>query len=226
MRYKEERSQAEEQLRLVKDRLRALGSEIAIKQREFNEQDKKIKSQEKAVKTAVEDRKKYDLAGRLVKMLEEFKSILKQEARNELEKSFNRHLHTLLDSNRLIERVGIDEGFVITYYNTSDETIGMGTISAGMKQLAATSLLWALKEVSGRQLPVIIDTPLARIDLRHQHNLLSRYYPAAGGQVILLPTDSELDEGKRKLLQPFVYKTFELHNPTGEQTEIREVPHG
>ena len=100
--------------------------------------------------------------------------------------------------------------------------IGMGTISAGMKQLAATSLLWALKEVSGRQLPVVIDTPLARIDLRHQHNLLTRYYPEAGDQVIMLPTDSELDEVKRKLLLPHVYKAFELYNPTGEKTEIRE----
>ena len=143
-----------------------------------------------------------------------------------MEKSLNLHLHTLLDSNQLISRVGINEDFVITYYNQTDEPIGMGSISAGMKQLAATSLLWALKEVSGRQLPVVIDTPLARIDLRHQHNLLTRYYPEAGNQVIVLPTDSELDEAKQKLLLPHVYKAFELHNPTGEQTEIREVNHG
>ncbi|MEW5980392.1 MAG: DNA sulfur modification protein DndD [Acidobacteriota bacterium] len=225
-RLKAERNDVEERLRLLKDQIQALNSTIALKQRELTEQENKIKQQDNAVKVAEGFRKKYDLAGQMAKMLEEFKGILKHETRHELEESFNRHLHVLLDSNRLIDRVGIDEEFVITYYNQQDESIGMGTISAGMKQLTAMSLLWALKEVSGRQLPVVIDTPLARIDLRHQHNLITRYYPAAGGQVILLPTDSELDEAKMKLLRPHVYKTFELHNPTGEQTKISEVVHG
>jgi len=49
-----------------------------------------------------------------------------------------------------------------------------------MKQLITTSLLWALKEVSGKRLPVIIDAPLARIDSEHQQNLLKHYYPFAG----------------------------------------------
>lgn len=225
-RLKAERAEAEERLLQLNDNLRALRSEVSIKQRELTEQDKKVKQQENAVKVAKGYRKKFDLAGQLIKMLEEYKGILKKEARHELEEAFNRHLHTLLDSNRLISRVRISEAFVITYYNQADESIGMGTISAGMKQLTATSLLWALKEVSGRQLPVVIDTPLARIDLRHQHNLLSRYYPEAGGQVILLPTDSELDDAKMKFLLPHIYKTFELHNPTGEQTKIQEVAHG
>ncbi|MDH5298895.1 MAG: DNA sulfur modification protein DndD [Desulfobulbaceae bacterium] len=225
-RLKAERVEAEEQLLQLNDNIRALRSEVSIRQRELTEQDKIVKHQENAVKVAKAYRKKFDLAGLLIKMLDEFKGILKQEARHELEGAFNRHLHTLLDSNQLIKHVRINDEFVITYYNQNEEPIGMGTISAGMKQLAATSLLWALKEVSGRQLPVVIDTPLARIDLRHQHNLLNRYYPEAGGQVILLPTDSELDEAKMKLLLPHVYKTFELYNPTGEQTEIQEVAHG
>lgn len=224
-RLKTKQAAAEDQLLDMKDRLRTLQHEVKLKQSDLTEQNKKVKRQEDAVKVAVGFRKKYDLASQLIKMLEEFKGILKREARHELEESFNHHLHTLLDSNRLISRVGIDEAFIITFYNKADEPIGMGTISAGMKALAATSLLWALKEVSGRQFPVVIDTPLARIDLRHQHNLLNRYYPEAGSQVILLPTDSELDEAKMKLLQPHVYKIFELHNPSGEQTEIREVVH-
>ncbi|QFY41545.1 hypothetical protein F6R98_01995 [Candidatus Methylospira mobilis] len=41
------------------------------------------------------------------------------------------------------------------------------------EQLAATALLWALQDVSGRKLPVIFDTPLGRIDRQHQDNLLT-----------------------------------------------------
>ena len=74
-----------------------------------------------------------------------------------------------------------------------------------MKQLFATSLLWTLKDVSGQFLPVIIDTPLARFDRGHQQSLLTRYYPHAGNQVILLPTDSELDREKYNILKPHTH---------------------
>jgi len=93
-----------------------------------------------------------------------------------------------------------------------------------MKQLAATALLWALKDACGKQLPVIIDTPLGRIDKQHQDNLLNRYYPKAARQVILLPTDSELDERKRQLLAPYIYREYQLHNDDGNKTRIELMP--
>jgi DNA sulfur modification protein DndD len=98
----------------------------------------------------------------------------------------------------------------------------MSTISAGMKQLSATALLWALKDISGREIPIIIDTPMGRIDAKHQENLLKKYYPKVGKQVILLPTDSELDERKYKLLQPHICKLYKLENSTGYATRIIE----
>lgn len=105
----------------------------------------------------------------------------------------------------------------------------MASLSAGMKQLAATALLWALKEASGREVPLIVDTPLGRIDRAHQENLLTRYYPTVGRQVIVLPTDSELDEGKYRVLAPHVFREYHLINDeTGMRTqfESREVSAG
>ncbi len=68
-----------------------------------------------------------------------------------------------------------------------------------------------------------ICSPLGRIDKQHQNNLLTRYYPYASRQVILLPTDSELDDRKRHLLAPHIYREFHLHNPDGENTEIELI---
>ena len=100
----------------------------------------------------------------------------------------------------------------------------MGSLSAGMKQLAATALLWALKEVSGKEVPLIVDTPLARIDRQHQDNLLRRYYPQVAEQVIVLPTDSELDREKYALIEPHLYREYRLDNPTGVDTRLEEAP--
>ena len=96
----------------------------------------------------------------------------------------------------------------------------MANISAGMKQLTAQALLWALSEATSRRIPIIVDTPLARIDRIHQENLLNAYYPNAGEQVIVLPTDSEIDIEKYRLIQPHICAEFRLENTDGEHTHV------
>jgi DNA sulfur modification protein DndD len=81
-----------------------------------------------------------------------------------------------------------------------------------------------LKEVSAKDVPLAIDTPLARIDHAHQVNLLTRYYPFAGEQVIVLPTDAELDPGKYALLLPHIYREYRLENPDGDDTDVVSGP--
>ena len=96
----------------------------------------------------------------------------------------------------------------------------MANISAGMKQLMAHALQWALKDFTGSLAPVIFDSPLGRLDRSHQHNLLEHFYHRVAHQVILLPTDSELDIEKYRLIQPHVCAEFRLENADGEHTRV------
>ncbi|WP_446011185.1 hypothetical protein [Candidatus Electrothrix sp.] len=59
---------------------------------------------------------------------------------------------------------------------------------------------------------------MARIDKGNQENLLRHYYPAVSEQVILLPTDSEMDERKYKLLKPYIYQEYVLENKSGSKS--------
>jgi DNA sulfur modification protein DndD len=72
--------------------------------------------------------------------------------------------------------------------------INRKTLSAGEKQIYAIAILEALAKTSGRQLPVIIDTPLGRLDSHHRDKLIDNYFPTASHQVILLSTDTEVNE--------------------------------
>ena len=101
---------------------------------------------------------------------------------------------TLLRKQRLIDSVKINpNGCALSLFNSNGEEVLAEGLSAGERQLLATSILWALAKASGSSLPVVIDTPLGRLDSAHRGHLLERYFPEASHQVILLSTDEEID---------------------------------
>jgi DNA sulfur modification protein DndD len=64
-------------------------------------------------------------------------------------------------------------------------------LSAGEQQIFALALISAVARVSGRDFPVIVDTPLARLDKEHRLGVL-RHFTEQSRQVILLSTDTEV----------------------------------
>lgn len=74
------------------------------------------------------------------------------------------------------------------------EEIQKSQLSAGERQLFAVAMLDALAKTSGRAIPIIIDTPLGRLDSRHRSTLVKHYLPHASHQVVVLSTDTEVDE--------------------------------
>ena len=56
----------------------------------------------------------------------------------------------------------------------------------------AISIVWALALTSGYKAPVVIDTPMARLDSSHRANFVTKYLPAASSQVMVLSTDEEV----------------------------------
>lgn len=96
-------------------------------------------------------------------------------------------------------------------------------LSAGERQLLVISILWGLSLVSGRQVPVIIDTPLARLDSKHRGKLVENYFTKASNQVILFSTDEEITSSWHKKLFPFVSREYLLdHDPQSLSTTVRE----
>lgn len=93
-------------------------------------------------------------------------------------------------------------------------------LSAGERQLLAVALLWGLAKASGRPLPMVIDTPLGRLDSQHRTHLVERYFPRASHQVILLSTDEEIYGEYYEALKSSVGRTYHL---TYDELERRTV---
>ncbi|WP_226421866.1 DNA sulfur modification protein DndD [Vibrio sp. E14] len=88
--------------------------------------------------------------------------------------------------------------------------INRKAMSAGEKQIYAISILEALGKTSGRKLPIIIDTPLGRLDSHHRDKLVENYFPTASHQVVILSTDTEIDKDYINLIQDDIAKTYEI----------------
>lgn len=111
----------------------------------------------------------------------------------------------------LVQEIRIDPGsFAITLYDRNGHTMSKERLSAGEKQIFAVALLWALGRTSGRPLPVIIDTPLARLDSDHRRLLVEQYLPAASHQVLVLSTDTEVDSAAFAALGPAISHAYHL----------------
>ncbi|HJU53454.1 MAG TPA: hypothetical protein VJ715_02740, partial [Pyrinomonadaceae bacterium] len=72
-----------------------------------------------------------------------------------------------------------------------------------------------LRQVSGRQLPLVIDTPLARLDEQHRARLVNNYFAEVGEQVLLFATTAELDADLLLELKPMLARLYELRQDEG-----------
>lgn len=116
------------------------------------------------------------------------------------------------------------ETFDVALVDLDGVEINRKSLSAGEKQIFAFAILEALGKLSGKVLPVVVDTPLGRLDSKHRDKLIKHYFPEAGEQVILLSTDTEVDADFYSILQPEVSHAFEIN--FDETTRCSSVTEG
>ena len=128
----------------------------------------------------------------------------------------------LANKKNLVDHIVIDsESLDLHYMNTEGIEITKKRLSAGEKQLMVISLLWALAICSKKKLPVIIDTPLSRLDSSHRQALIKIYFPKASDQTIILSTDSEIDKNYYQLMKTSVGDEYTLkYNDDTKNTTI------
>lgn len=164
-------------------------------------------------------------AAKVKETLSVFRQKLTERKLNKLENEVAECFRYLLHKSDLVHRVVIDaKTFSISLYDLEGHPVPKHRLSAGEKQLLAIAFLWGLARVSGRNLPVAIDTPLGRLDSSHRQNLIERYFPSASHQVILLSTDTEIGKFEVERLRKLdaIAREYLLeYNPKKRQTTVK-----
>ena len=81
-----------------------------------------------------------------------------------LEREFVAAFRRLMEKDIVTDARVDPRRFTVTLLNGQGDEVRKSQLSAGEKQIYAIAMLEALARISDRRLPVIIDTPLGRLD--------------------------------------------------------------
>ena len=156
--------------------------------------------------------------------LEKYAGRLRAKKIGLLERYVREAAQTLLHKRNFIGDISIDpETFEATVYDSDRNEIPRDTLSKGELQMMATSVLWGLARTSGRPLPFMIDTPLARLDAEHRSNLTERFFPLASHQILLFSTDTEIRADDYARIRRYVSRAYTIrHDPDSASTTVRK----
>lgn len=156
---------------------------------------RKLRRLEERIRGIHTSDKAYTRAQSLLEMLDSFAHRLTRAKVEVLRRNFVMAFARLARKEDLVADAHIDpDTFAVTLIDKHGTSIPKERLSAGEKQIYAIAMLEALAKTSGRNLPVIIDTPLGRLDSKHRRKLVEQYFPHASHQVVVLSTDTEVDE--------------------------------
>jgi DNA sulfur modification protein DndD len=165
-----------------------------------------------------------ELTLRMRQALEGYQQVLRPRKCAELRDYLRQMYQRLARKEDVIADVEVDqETYTIHLLDRAGHILPLRELSAGEKQIYAFSLLWALAKAARLQLPIVIDTPLGRLDSVHRGNLLRYYFPHAGQQVLVLSTDTELDRESLAVIQPHVARALRLVFLPREQRSVIET---
>lgn len=191
-----------------------------------DEKEKEIDRLEQNIDTQRIDEKLIILKS-LQDSLQNYKAKLVEKLKDELKDLILQNYKKLIRNDN-VRGLEIDDDFSIKLKDENDNSVVIENQSSGQKQILAIAIFWALSKLAKSNLPLIIDTPLARIDSENRANIIQNYY-TNGMQVIILPLNSEMGKkefeyAKHSLLQIYkIENTSDRSHATIKTANIEEI---
>jgi DNA sulfur modification protein DndD len=166
---------------------------------------------------------KIDLIDLQIRIFSDAITVFREKMRAEIEKSATK-IFKVLTSEIQYNKLKINESYFLQILDDNNRVVK--TRSQGAEQLVTMSLIGALIECSVREAPVIMDTPLGRLDTTHGSNIL-KWIPEMSSQVMLFVTSREFREKEdRPKLGTKIGYEYSLVRDSVNRTRIEKTSHG
>ena len=102
-------------------------------------------------------------------------------------------LKTTYRKKDYISKINISKDFHISaFYGRKEKNLKQ--LSAGEKQIFVASVMFSIIKCSNRNIPLIYDSPVGRLDNEHMANFFDKIMARSGSQVIIMPTSKEIND--------------------------------
>lgn len=120
-------------------------------------------------------------------------------------------IQAMAHRNDYLQEVRINDEGDVELSSPDGRDLRQYDLSAGEKQIFTQALFSAIAEVSQKSFPLVIDTPLGRLDEDHRLNVL-KHITNRRGQVILISTDTEVVGQYLEAVRSKVGKFYVIRN--------------
>lgn len=166
---------------------------------------------------------KIDLIDEQISIFNKAVSDFREKMRADIEASAS-EIFKQLSSEKDYGGLKINEKYYMHIVDTNGRIVERR--SQGAEQVVTMSLIGALIECSVREAPVIMDTPLGRLDTVHGSNIL-KWIPKMSSQVMLFVTSREFRELEdRPKLGTKIGHEYTLIRDSVSRTKIERTSHG
>ena len=185
---------------------------------------KEITKKENAVKLTPEKEKQKEYIEQIMKTIDDFSDKFRSTRTTQLEKFSYEMWSKLAHKKDMISKIEIDKkNFSIQLKNSQDQSLDKTKLSAGEKEILALSLIWSLGKLTDLDLPVVIDTPLGRLDREHRESIAQNYFSNVSNQVFLLSTNEEIIRQEYEAIKDSLSKQYIIKHDSNSQTsQIQE----
>lgn len=200
-------------------RIGRLSQEVKYEEEKYKEVEK-LYNEELAKKNKYKSIKdKIEYCDRAIKELEKIKNKIMLEIKCETQKTTEEYFSKLITAKDF-DRFEIKDDYDLVV--EKDGFNAVRSLSAAETLCLGYSFMSALRKASSFLAPIVIDTPLAKIDKEYRINVAQWFKDALhDAQVILLVTDSEYTEGFRNTIKANVAQEFEIkHDKTTKTSEV------
>lgn len=232
------RAPEKEQLKDAVEQLKALQAEkqkqvliyrsyleqLKIKLTESHQKATKLIKLQSDLNKTIGNSEGVERAENAISLIDDLSAALIKTRLQQLETEFIQSYKRLARKEDMQIHAHIDpKSFDVILLDADNHAINRKQLSAGEKQIYAISMLDALARVSGRKLPLVIDTPLGRLDSHHREKLVNNYFPHASDQVIILSTDTEVDEEFFAAMESSIARSYEIvFDPSTKSSNVVE----
>jgi DNA sulfur modification protein DndD len=197
--------------------IRELKSEIDSKRERVGELKnrrkqlrERIDSQEQATEREERLQNLANLAERCKNAMESLKDEFVESRRAEVEKHASETFLELTNRPDYYDGLRITDNYELrVVVDDAEREIEEQKPSAGQRQIIAYAFIAGLSRYTPRDAPVIIDTPIGRLDPTHKQNLINHYHEFSN-QVIILYQPNELSENDLEKMRGWVSQHYHI----------------